>query len=481
MASERNLRADQEPRFGYEFAWGLMKAALVKLQATRTDALTGGKRLRTALLKTEIALVTCLALLQCVLMFKALHGRATQRDFTVYYLSAKALDSHLNPYMVDFSPTVEKLGYDTGGVTHATDPPTFVLMLAPLAHLPIERAFWAWTAINALCFAVSIFLLFGPYSQVSPYAAWALAPLFVWYPPISGHFFFGQSKMPLLLMLSLMMRLMDWGLEGAAGIALAFAILTRAFPVVIIGYLMLQRRWRTLAYTAISLAAGGILTLVLLGPTDTLSFTRGISTLTHDHWAAMVQNLSLNAFILRIFWVAAAGQPYGLIDQIRRLTVICANLVVLWLTVRATLSSPTREDPDWRLLSLWIATSVILSPIAWFYYEVLFLILFAQLAAAASHGRVSRRALAMAAASCFIILAWVCFFTEIGGDAPTWPQRLLREGGFFSMVAAYVAAYWFAMDRVDAAPVPLLGLPVMAYRRLVGAESRARPSESSVA
>jgi len=493
----------------------------------------------------DVAIVACvlLAAIQCVLIFRTLSACATHRDFPVYYLSAKAIEAHLNSYTVDFTPTIKRLGWDTGGMTHATDPPTFLLMIAPLAHFPIHTAFWIWTAFNAACLVLSVLLLFGPGSGIPSRTAWILVPLLTLFVPLRIHFSVGQSKLPVLLLLVLAMRLMQSKRDGAAGLALAAAILTRVFPVVLLGYVVLECRWRMLIFTVAGLFAGAFLTMAFLGAENTMSFSRGISTLT-SHWTAMPQDLAPNAFISRLFWHLMGKHPPAPIDHLRKLTIAAADLLLAGLTVRATLSSPApenlliagppvyatlassrgearsiggltpatpprgdlpigrpavpatpapphgearsigeltpapphgildlttttrrncsspkarllsglmlatapHEDRDWKLFALWIVTSVLLSPIAWIYYQVLYIVLFARIASAASAGRTSRRAVIMTLACIVTMYLWILIGVDYSDQTDVWWKYVLSECGFLSMLAGYIATYWFATD-----------------------------------
>ena len=117
---------------------------------------------------------------------------------------------------------------------------------------------------------------------------------------------------------------------------------------------------------------------------------------------------------------------------------------------------PGREDPDYRLFSLWVATAVILLPIAWDYDLVLMLVPFSQLAIVAARHEASRRAIAMAIVS-YLLLIW-------------WEYVALsaNEFGFFSMLTAYLSAYWLATDQPDAVSIPPLSLPAAIFYRLIG-------------
>ncbi len=428
------------------------------------------RRFREPLLNIIVVLLVCLGLLQCCLIFTAIHGRATQADFSTYYLTAKEISVHSNPYTADFLPSIEHQGYNTGGVTHATDPPTFVMLIAPLARVSINRAFWLWSALNAICLAVSAYLLFGAGSGLAARTRWMLIAIVVWYPAVAGNLFFAQSKLQTLLFLTLMLSLMKAGRDGTAGIAFGLAILLRVFPLAILGYVLLYRRWRLLVFTATTCASGTLITILVLGIADTRSFTHGIATLTDQRWASMAQDLSINGFISRVFWTFSPPGQSGLIDILRPAVVACVSFVILWMTVRATLAFVEIQDRDWRLFSLWVVTSVFLSPISWLHYEVIFLILFAELAAAVGHSRVSRRAIAMGLANWLFALLWAGGVDEYAIHARTWWQHIVAEFGFFSMLSAYLSAYWLAIDQPGAISIATRAIPIAIWRRVTNTD-----------
>src|SRR5690242_10724835 len=134
--------------------------------------------------------------------------RAEQEDFAVYYLQGQALREHANPYEADFAISARRNSLNTHGVTHGSDPPTFLIICRLLARLPVHMAYWLWQGTNLICLALVLFLLLGPGSGVEPLWALTLAGLAVLYPPIIVHFWFAQSKLPLVLLLALMMRWM---------------------------------------------------------------------------------------------------------------------------------------------------------------------------------------------------------------------------------------------------------------------------------
>jgi len=123
-------------------------------------------------------------------------------------------------------------------------------------------------------------------------------------------------------------------------------------------------------------------------------------------------------------------------------------------TTRATLAFRPNGDPGSRLFSLWVATSIFLLPVAWDYDLTLMLIPFALIALAAARGKASRRTIATVIIS-YAVLVWWEFVSQSA-----------NEGGFYSMVAAYLAAYWFATDQPEYKAGAIWLLPVQLWRRI---------------
>ncbi len=195
-----------------------------------------------------------------------LPSRITQFDFSIYYASALALHENLDPYTTDLESLGGGLGLEIDPIHYATDPPTFLLMIEPLARMPLRRAFWAWNGLNlAALIAAVILLLHG--SSLDTRLKWALAALALLYAPVGEHFFYGQSKILVLFLLAAMMRCMERRHDAAAGLILGFAGAIRGFPLLLAGYLFMQRRTRALVWTGAGLALCGLVTVALLGST----------------------------------------------------------------------------------------------------------------------------------------------------------------------------------------------------------------------
>jgi hypothetical protein len=381
-----------------------------------------------------------------------LPARAARWDFSIYYMSATLMREGLVPYTTQFGPIGKQLGLEAGDIHHATDPPTFLLLMEPFTLMPERTAFYLWAGLNAALFAAALALLLDGAAVLRGRSALALIALAVLYPPVYFHFILGQSKIPILFLLAAMIRLMDRHWEWAAGLCLAFAGLIRIFPLLLLLYLALQRRWRMLVWTLAGLAGGGLLTLALVGERNLVSFRDGMAFLTGNHWIGMSGNIALGSAISRLFWLIAGTDRGAGADLIRRIIAVAAELALLFATIRATVRFEPGDDPDWRALSMWIAASVLLSPTAWIHYMVLFLIPFAQIAAA-NRSQVSGRAEWMAILSYVLILPTMVFlqpvpliYSHLGRSWAQWFSAAVIEQWFVSAVLLYLAAYWLALD-----------------------------------
>jgi hypothetical protein len=162
--------------------------------------------------------------------------------------------------------------------------------------------------------------------------------------------------------------------------------------------------------------------------------------------------ISVAPFVSRMFWALFGESSRSIADVLRHSSIIAVDLIILAMTIRATLVGVGRRDDNSRIYSLWIVTSLLVSPIAWHHYLALLVIPFAQIAVAVAQNRASRRALWMAVASYLLASVTVPITYRLLAHPtafqlafPTLSAPLL-ETGFFTLLMGYIAAYWFAVD-----------------------------------
>src|SRR5216684_590749 len=225
---------------------------------------TGWRRYRNLSRPHEVVIIWLGVIFHSMALIHRLPSRITQFDFSIYYASALALHENLDPYTTDLESVGGGLGLEIDPIHYATDPPTFLLMIEPLARMPLRRAFWVWNGLNlAALIAAVILLLYS--SSLDTRLKWALAALALLYAPVGEHFFYAQNKILVLFLLAAMMRCMERRHDAAAGLILGFAGAIRGFPLLLAGYLFMQRRTRALVWTGVGLALCGLVTVALLG------------------------------------------------------------------------------------------------------------------------------------------------------------------------------------------------------------------------
>ncbi|MGC1338257.1 MAG: glycosyltransferase family 87 protein [Candidatus Binataceae bacterium] len=381
-----------------------------------------------------------------------LPGRARDFDFAVYYTEALALAHHDNPYTVDLKPIAASFGFDITPVVHATDPPPFLVMIEPMAATGPARAFWIWTAANVAMLALSLLLLFG-IDAAGPRSAALLAAVAIAYPPVRALFFFGQSKMSILLTLAAAMRALERRRDASAGLLLAFASLTRIFPLLMAIFLILRRRWRALGFMIAGIAAGLTLTVAVLGLTPTLDWSAGVRILSLRIFQDAGENVALPAFVSRVLLAAPGGGSGALVEAAEILASIAIFILTCVPTMRAR---PDDREAGLRLFALWVTASVILSPMAPIYDLVLLLIPLSVIARDAIVDRVVAAPAILAIASvglmflvcgsgCLNSVGWIVSYIlvrriglPIGG--------LIAEGATLSLFLAYAAAFCLALE-----------------------------------
>jgi Glycosyltransferase family 87 len=267
-------------------------------------------------------------------------------DFRTYYEAAKSLRMGRDPYL-------------SIAATAIHDPPAWIYCFGALTLMPIRQAIIVWNLIHVAALAMAGWLL----------ARQSRAPalfvfLILFFAPVINNFDLGQSKIEILLLLVLVLYWIERGYDCAAGAALALASLWRIFPVLMLGYLAVRRKYRTLGWSVAWLATGTALTIALVGWTPCVNFLAGLRFFGHKALVENENNLCLAAVIVR------NTGSYAL--------AIFASIAILAMTTAVSVG----EERHWRIFVLWIATAVVLLPLAWTYDTIFVLIPFASLAAA---------------------------------------------------------------------------------------------------
>jgi hypothetical protein len=356
-----------------------------------------------------------------------------------------------NPYASNLLSTAGQIG-EAGGITSATDPPSYLLLLEPLTLLSPRAAFLAFNLLNAIAFGVSLYILLIWHSPLSWAWLMVLMPLAVLFPPLDWHFDSAQNKLILLLMLVVAMRWLKEDRPNLAGLAIGVASLTRMFPALLLGYLILRKHWRALAASLVTIFAGASATVAWVGFDRSLGFMRGTQVLASKEMLDLNGNASLFAIVSRLFW--DSGHSGASLDSLR-----IASVWLSWIAVLALLSCVAFGymidgiDDDDAVFSLWLVASVLLSPTAFGYDLVFLYVPFAHIARASYRRQASRRVRAMAIVS-YLLARNPSLLRQglllIGFPLVGIPPIL--ESRFFALFFGFVAAFWLVIDAKSVTP-----------------------------
>ncbi|HVC45291.1 MAG TPA: glycosyltransferase family 87 protein [Candidatus Binataceae bacterium] len=387
-----------------------------------------------------------------------LRDRSHSWDFSIYYTSALSMREGHDPYTESLVPIGDRLGLKTADLTRAADTPTYLLCFEPLTYLSPGAAYAVWFTLNLIAIIASLWLLADRPTGLDRSSLIALVALAILYRPMDDLLRLTQCQMLIVLMMILMKRWMERGRDSAAGLMLALAALLRVYPIVMAGYLVIERRWRTLGYAILAGAVGAAITLGFVGWPRVLSF---VATIVGSHTMfalpAVFQrgaaNVAIGPGVSRVFWAIFGVHLSPAMNLARRAIAGAAQMGVLALTIFATLRRRGDDDREWRRFALWVVTMVAISPVAWLHYLVLTLIPFFLIAHAASRGRARPRTVwTMVAAYTAILLAMTLFKMMINRVGPPLIY-VVAEGGFATMILSYIAAYLYLRDG-DVRPAP---------------------------
>jgi hypothetical protein len=292
--------------------------------------------------------------------------RYKRQDFNRYYADASLLRGGGNPWRTFGLPQPK----DIEQSRQVGYPPAFSLMFSPLCRLRRATAHRIWEALQiiALISALTIVL-----REIAPTAnnnfkrfAFAFAFLF---PPLHSSLHWGQPTSLLLLLLVGSWACARRGWDILAGMLLATATLLKIFPWIIAGYFLVLRRWRVLASSVIFVAAVSFCLLAFYGIDRNLDFLRGL-------WVSMIwldrrRNLSiignLHAFVVAM---SADGRTADL--HLLGLLITLSYLSIVGVSGILTCRQPDEPAEISGLCwSLWVMSSILLSPVAWDHYLVL--------------------------------------------------------------------------------------------------------------
>jgi hypothetical protein len=258
-------------------------------------------------------------------------------------------------------------------------PPFQAVLFAPFALLAFDGTVvprLAWYATNVLALAAGIACwtaALGPCLSVQPRTPWrtgqwrrVLVPLLAVLFPLQTNFEHLNLNAVLLALTGGAALLLERRLDAGAGMLVGSAAALKAYPAFLCVYLIAARRWTA---ALVSIAAALVLTAAPAAQYGALAYAallKGwLDLSTRGGWPIRGNNQSLFAMVARYGGADAVSSP-------------AAWVYPAWLALAATLSvllvaAVARYRPPAPIgAAAALGLAVVLSPIAWDHYWVLF-------------------------------------------------------------------------------------------------------------
>ncbi len=261
-------------------------------------------------------------------------------------------------------------------------PPTFLLLPAALGQVatgfPAFRLLWF--VLNAVVVAFAMLRVARALPPPAARRALLLAPLaWVSLPTLSA-LQKGNVQLMIIALAMLAMLLFERRQFAAGGALLAFAIVSKLFPGLLLVYLIVRRQWRAVAWTAAMGVLLVVLSLAVVGARQYVAFADHLPGLVGGEAfpafrnpSAMAINFSIPGLVFKLKLLGLGGLSFGASKIVGWLyTVVLLVVVVtvsrrpsadddkpaLWLAILilATLRSPFLPQAYASFPALWLLT-----------------------------------------------------------------------------------------------------------------------------
>ncbi len=375
------------------------------------------------------------AMLGAALVARTLYvnrGRYSKSDFAKYYNWSEELRLGGDPWLPGDDPSSRP----PPGVRYAGNcnyTPAFCHIFEPLTILPPSSAYWIWQGLMVGALVFGIFLVLretGPPLAASTYfLAFGAALLF---PEVHESLHYAQPTFLLLLLMVGAWASDRRDARAMAGLLLASAALLKVYPALLGMHFLLRRRWSTVGWSIAFTIAG----LLLFNVPQEITFLRYCMPRAWVQFSVAQKQERCVCVMGNIYFLLAkiegASPPFALVTAL----TLPVDLAIAAAAIAATLRTLPIRELDGLCAGLWIAASLIMSPLAWPHELTLLLPMLLALAVGIARGVPIRstRLLLLLAGILGVILAY--FFP------PLQPTHLF----FWAALGIYLSGFMIALD-----------------------------------
>lgn len=252
------------------------------------------------------------------------------------------------------------------------NPPTAALLLLPLADLSYARARAIWVALNAVMLVAAALLIVREAGLRGLLVPAGLSLVLVW-QPVYANLHQGQAYILMLLLLTLAWYGYRGRRDAMLGISLGAALLLKTAGLLIVPLLVVQRRWRALAWTVGASAGIGIVALPWIEPAAWYRYALAVLGLAHEPDLAVTAYQSLPGLLRHLTAFDAQWNPAPVINAPIAGRALQA-LAVAAIVAGCLLVAARSREPRNLTFAAALAATVVLSPVSLDYHYVLLLL-----------------------------------------------------------------------------------------------------------
>jgi len=296
------------------------------------------------------------------------------KDCISPYLMAKAILNGVNPYLPLPQLAGQWLSQATPADHPTPHPPLVGILSLPLGFLSYEKVALIWLMFELVCLLATLLLFLRWWgASLNPIKVAVLFGLGLLWTPVNEELWQGQFMSFLLLLLVGAWLALRAGKQVLGGVLLGglIAIKMMAWPIVL--FLALRRQWRSAGAAAAVVVTANLLAMAVMGVNVVTDYYLKAGPLNAKLWRPAEWNFSVWAWGIRLFEGAGFSyhlSPWWPAPALATIATYLLPLVVLLLGM-ALAWRAANFDTAFSLLAV---VSILVSPIAWYFYLLLALI-----------------------------------------------------------------------------------------------------------
>lgn len=294
--------------------------------------------------------------------------------FGAYYTAARLVKAGADAsrfYDNDWFRVQFKKYVPSGSDIYNINPPTTALLLLPLAGFDYTEARVIWTIFNLMCLiGAGGWLL----SQLEFRGLWmpGSSAFVLFYQPIYANFNFGQAYVLLFALLVMAWHGYRHRHEAMLGIALGLVVILKTAGVLLWLLLLVQRRWKALAWGTVVVVAASLGSLLWLGLEAWKTYFYLLPHLSSRPEMAVTAHQTQLSFFRHLLTFDSQWNPAPLLQA----PALGIWLPWIGLVIMVGISlywAYGTNHPD-MIFAVFVAANIVLSPVSLDYHYTLLLI-----------------------------------------------------------------------------------------------------------